>query len=200
MMTNCGKLFLDLRLRLANTKYGQLIIGNTQKNPPITHLMLVSVYTFLIELAQLSLYLLQLSAYYSQYVLLYFFSRKRSADVIKEFIVTTGVKLTNSKSITTKVGFEYSLKSSLGASFKGITAGVEATTTISSQLETSLMSSEDKFWSKQTKTIYTAPAGKRYRIVQTLVDFSSPLEADNVSLYLTERIEETDQLGSLKTQ
>ena len=102
------------------------------------------------------------------------------------------MKLTNSENISTRVGFETSLKASLGASIYGITAGIEATTTFSTQIEISLMSSEERFWSKSTTTTYKAPPGKRYRIVQTILDFSSALSRDDVSLYTMERIEESD--------
>ena len=122
---------------------------------------------------------------------LFFIYRQGTKDVIKEFKITTGVKLTNSQSLTTKVGFEYSLKSSLSAGIDGITAGMESQYKFSLQLETSVSSSEEKSWSKETTTTYTAPARKKYRVLQTLIDFSSPLDSDNCCLYCQERIEES---------
>ena len=101
------------------------------------------------------------------------------------------MKLTNSQSLTTKFGFEYSLKSSLSAGIEGITAGMESQYTFSVQLESSVSSSEEKSWSKETTMTYIAPAGKKYQVFQTLVDFSSPLDSDNCCLYCQERIQES---------
>ena len=55
---------------------------------------------------------------------LFFIYRQGTKDITKEFKITTGAKLTNSQSLTTKVGFEYSLKSSLSVGFDGIKAGM----------------------------------------------------------------------------
>ena len=101
------------------------------------------------------------------------------------------MKLTKSTSVSTKIGFEYSLKSSLSVPIKGITAGMESTYKFSMEIQTSMSSSEEKSWSKETATTYTAPAGKKYRVLQTLLDFSSPLDSDNCCLYCTERIDES---------
>ena len=122
----------------------------------------------------------------------YFIRRQGSTAVTKEFTITTGLKLTKSKTVTTTAGFEHSITASLSVPIKGLTAGMESTTKFYAQIESSLSSSEEKYWSKQTKTTYTAPAGKKYRVVQTLLDFSSPLELDDSTLYNSERIEESD--------
>ena len=54
----------------------------------------------------------------------------------------------------------YSLKSSISAGIDGLSAGMESTFTLSAQVETSISSSEEKFWPKEVKKKYTAPAGK----------------------------------------
>lgn len=99
--------------------------------------------------------------------------------------------MTNSSSLTTRVGFEYSLKASLGIGIEGITAGMESTAKFSAQIEASISSSEEKFWSKEITKKYIAPAGKQFRVVQTQLDFSSPLDSDNCGLYCAERVIET---------
>ena len=113
--------------------------------------------------------------------------RQGTHDITVTYEVTTGLKLTRSSSLTTRVGFEYSLKSSLSAGIEGISAGMESTATFSTQIETSVSSSEEKFWTKTIKKNYTVPAGKKYRVLQTVLDFSSPLEIDDCSLYFEER-------------
>ena len=115
--------------------------------------------------------------------MLFFMYRQGTKDVTKEFKITTGLKLTNS---TTRVGFEYSLKTSLSAGIEGITAGMESQYTFSAQIESSVSSSEEKSWSKETTTTYTAPAGKKYQVLQMILDFSSPLDSDNCCLYCQE--------------
>ena len=113
--------------------------------------------------------------------------RQGTHDITVTYEVTTGLKLTRSSSLTTRVGFEYSLKSSLSAGIEGISAGMESTATFSTQIETSVSSSEEKFWTKTITKNYTVPAGKKYRVLQTVLDFSSPLEIDDCSLYFEER-------------
>ena len=105
--------------------------------------------------------------------------------------IITGMKLTASQSLTTKVGFEYSLKSSVSAGIEGLTAGMESQYKISTEIDSSISSSEERYWSRETSTTYIAPAGKNYSVLQTLVDFSSPLDSDNCCLYCMERIKES---------
>jgi len=82
----------------------------------------------------------------------------------------------------------------MSAGIEGISASMEAQYKFSTQLGESMSRSEEKSWSKTTKTKYTAPAGKNYRVWQTVVKFSSPLESDNCCLHCKEkRIEETTE-------
>lgn len=100
--------------------------------------------------------------------------------------------MTNSESLSTKFGFEYSLKSSVSAAIEGVgKASVEAQSKYSFSLEAGWSKSKEESWSKETTTTYTAPAMKKYRVLQTLIDFSSPLDSDNCCLYCQERIEES---------
>ena len=101
------------------------------------------------------------------------------------------MKLTKSQSLSTKIGFEYSLKSSVSA-VPGISPGMESELKLTTQIESSVSSSEESSWIKETTTTYTAPAGKKYKVLQTLLDFSSPLELDNCCRYCHERIEESN--------
>ena len=106
----------------------------------------------------------------------------------KTFTITTGIILTESNTVSTKVGFEYSLTNSVEA------AGMESTATFTSEIATSLSTSRESSWSKQTTTTFTAPAGKHYKIFQIILDFSSPYQLDDCSLYTHERIEENGLL------
>ena len=124
--------------------------------------------------------------------LAYFICRKGKFDIPIEVTVTTGLKLTHSSSLTTKVGFERSLKCSLSAGIDGIKAGVESGAKFTAELQASMCSGDEISWSKQIKKKYIAPAGKKYRVVQMVLDFSSQLEVDNCRLYCVERVEECD--------
>lgn len=118
--------------------------------------------------------------------------RQGKYDIPIEVTVTTGLKLTSSSSLSTKVGFKYSLKSSVSAGIDGVKAGMESSAEFSAQIEGSISKDEEKYWSKQIKKKYIAPAGKKYRVVQTILDFSSKHDVDNCSLYCSERVEESD--------
>ena len=79
----------------------------------------------------------------------------------------------------------------MSAGIPGITAGMESEAKLSAEIEASVSSSEESSWSKETTETYTAPAGKKYQVLQTLLDFSSPLDSDNCCLYCYERIKES---------
>ena len=118
--------------------------------------------------------------------------RKGTKEICIEVKVTTGLKLTRSSSFTTRVGVKYSLKSSLSGTIEGITAGMESIAEISTQIESSISSLKEKFWSKEVVKKYIVPAGKKYQVVQTILDFSSPLDLDDCRFYCLERMEESD--------
>ena len=113
----------------------------------------------------------------------------------KEFRITTGIKMSKSESVSTKVGFELSLKASVSAGIGGyFSAALETTATFTHEIHRSLSTSTESSWSKETTTKFTAPAGKRYKVFQTILDFSSPYQLDDCSLYSHERIEENGLL------
>ena len=123
---------------------------------------------------------------------LFFICRQGTTDITKQFKITTGMKLTNSESLSTKFGFEYSLKSSASIGIEGVgKAGMEIQSKFSFSLEAGWSKSKEESWSKETTTTYIAPAGKKYRVLQTFIDFSSPLDSDNCCFYCRERIEES---------
>ena len=112
-------------------------------------------------------------------------NRQGSEDFSEEKTVTTGLKLTSSASISTKVGLESSLKASL--------SGVgEFQTTLFLQMERSLSHTEVKNWSRQSKIKFTAPKGKNYRVKQVTCNFKSPLADDDCELTCDYMVEETD--------
>lgn len=118
--------------------------------------------------------------------------RHGTEPVTKEFKVLTGVKLTKSSSLSTKFHFEVSLKASLSSEIPGLKGGMETTLTLSTEISSSVSKSDERSWIKEAKTKFTAPAGKKYRVLQTVVNFSSKLSADDTTLYASERIEESD--------
>ena len=103
---------------------------------------------------------------------------------------TTGLILTKSKSVSTKIGFESSLKASVSAGVEGLTENMVTTAQIKEEISSSLLGSEEENWSKVFKTRHTIPAWRNYRVWQLHLNFSSPIESDNCSLYCSERIEE----------
>ena len=80
----------------------------------------------------------------------------------------------------------------MSAGIDGINAGTEETAKFTAQIEASVSNGEEKYWSKEIKKKYIAPAGKKYRVVQTVLDFSSRLDVDNCSLFCLERVEQSD--------
>lgn len=115
-------------------------------------------------------------------------NRKGSKDFQKEVTVTTGLTLTNSKTLSTKLGTETSLK--VTAAF-GEIFSTELTHTISTEISTSMSSSNESQWSSTTKQTFIAPAGKNYRVRQRIIDFESQLPQDSVRLYMAYKISET---------
>lgn len=109
----------------------------------------------------------------------------------KSFKIITGLKLTRSKTVSIKVGFEKSLTASVGAAGLG-SAGFS--TKFFAEIHTSLLTESESSWSKETTTEFTAPAGKHYIVYQTVLDFSSPYKKDDCSLYTHERITENGLL------
>jgi len=101
--------------------------------------------------------------------------------------VTTGIVLTRSETVSTKVGLAASLN--LAATYKAVTAGL--TTSVSYEITKSMTTTEEKSWSETTEIPFEAPAGKNYRVVQNTMIFTSPYPDDDMELFLSYRIDET---------
>lgn len=117
-------------------------------------------------------------------------NRQGSQPLEEEIEVTQGLKVTTSQTISTKVGFKYSLKASIN-SVPMISS--EVTAEMYAELETSLSRGEEKSWSMTRKRKFSAPAGKNYRVKQYKADFTSPIQTDNCSLRCKYKVEETKE-------
>ena len=115
-------------------------------------------------------------------------NREGTQDFSEKIKITTGLKLTTASSVSTKVGFELSLKASASYAI----ASVEVETKISAQIESSLSHTEEKSWSQEAEITFTAPKGKNYRVKQLTCNFKSPLASDNCALTCNYSVEETD--------
>lgn len=103
--------------------------------------------------------------------------------------VTTGVKLTNSQTVSTKNGFASALKAAVTAGASGFPSGVESTQKISALISSCVSRSQESAWSQESTKTFTVPAGKRIVVVQTVLQFTSPYSKDNCSLYTHESVE-----------
>ena len=124
--------------------------------------------------------------------------RQGTSAVPVRVAVIRGIKLISSTSLTTRVGYESSLKKSLSLGFDGHSVGMESITTLKLEIENSITTSTEKTWSKEVTQEFTVPPGKMYRVVQTHLDFSSPLNEDDCCLYCSRlRVEEQDSVDSI---
>ena len=115
-------------------------------------------------------------------------NRAGSRPYKQKTTVTMGLKLTSSNSLTSKVGLEVALAFAVS----GVGVSAEMTARVTSEISEYMSSSEEKSWSKTEETTFSAPAGKNYRVKQTVFRFSSPLGEDNLDLRSKYTIEETD--------
>ena len=115
-------------------------------------------------------------------------NRKGSNDFTEVVTVTKGLKLTSSLTLSTKVNLESSLEASIP--IDAISFGVSSK--IATELASSMTTTEEKSWSTATKTTFTAPKGKNYRVKQIEVDFDSVLPEDHLIFDSGYTIEETD--------
>lgn len=122
-------------------------------------------------------------------------NREATHDVPHIVQLTRGLTLTQSETVTTKVGLETALTASIemGIPFVG-DASFGMTTTLTTEVTNSISHGEERSWTESYTTTYTAPAGKNYRVIQMGCDLNSPLAADDMylfSTYLT--VEESDE-------
>lgn len=116
-------------------------------------------------------------------------NRQGSRDITEKVEYSEGLKLTQSSEISTQIGMETSLTLSVDE----LVEKESITSTLKTDISTSIKRGSEKTWSKKVTTTYNAPAGKNYRVVQLGCNFDSPLQIDNMYLDSTHiQIQETD--------
>lgn len=78
----------------------------------------------------------------------------------------------------------------MSAGIDGLSAGMESSYKFSAEIHNSVTSSREDTWSKETSTEFTAPPYRFYEVRQTMLNFASPYQLDNCSLYSRERVSE----------
>ena len=100
--------------------------------------------------------------------------------------VTTGLEFSSYSSISTSVGLEQSLMTSISRA--AVDEEVEAR--IKAEIQYSMLRSKED-WSRTSTITFTAPAYKNYRIKQLMCYFSSPLLSDDCVLTCNCIVEES---------
>ena len=101
-------------------------------------------------------------------------------------MVTQGLKLTKSSSVSTKRSLEFLLGAVIPSSVP-TPIGLK----MKSQIKTSLKKISEKTWSSKSTITFTAPKGKKYRVTQFVVTFKSEIPGDEMALYGSYKVEET---------
>ena len=107
--------------------------------------------------------------------------------VLHDNVLNPGLNLTSSKSFSTKFGLKTSLEASIGQGGFGTLQMTDCST----ELESSVSTTDEKSWQRETKVKLVARAGKNYRVLQNTVKFESPLVADNCKLLCSYTIEKS---------
>ena len=113
-------------------------------------------------------------------------NRQGSLPFVEKKVVTQGLKLTKSSSVSTKRSLEFSLDAVIPSSVP-TKIGLK----MKSQIKTSLKKSSEKTWSSKSTITFTAPAGKNYRVTQFVVTYKSEIPGDDIALYTSYKVEET---------
>lgn len=113
-------------------------------------------------------------------------NRQGSKAFVEKKVVTQGLKLTKSSSVSTKRSLEFSLDAVIPSSVP-TKIGLK----MKSQIKTSLKKSSEKTWSSKSTITFTAPKGKNYRVTQFVVTFKSEIPGDAMALYGSYKVEET---------
>ena len=113
-------------------------------------------------------------------------NRQGSLPFVEKKVVTQGLKLTKSSSLSTKT----SLEASLGAAIP-IHVPFKLGLSIKAVVHTALKKSSEKTWSSKSTITFTAPKGKNYRVTQFVVTFKSEIPGDEMALYGSYKVEET---------
>lgn len=136
----------------------------------------------------------------SQSIIWQFDNLENSRNFSQEVTLTTGLKITSSKDVSTKVGLTDSLKAAVSASASakasGSAFGVSAEASVSatasaaksSEIQeeiTQVISSQtESTWSSTSKTKFQVQAKKYFRVFQEVVSFKSLIRDDNCELTL----------------
>merc|ERR1712141_695787 len=101
---------------------------------------------------------------------------------VEKKVVTQGLKLTKSSSVSTKRSLEFSLDAVIPSSVP---------TKIGLKMKSQIKTSLKKTWSSKSTITFTAPKGKNYRVTQFVVTFKSEIPGDAMALYGSYKVEET---------
>lgn len=112
-------------------------------------------------------------------------NRQGSQEFSEKVTITTGLKLTQSSSFTTKTSLTTSLEAALCLFSAKVEMNVEIENTVSTGSEQS--------WSVEREITFTAPPGKIYRVRQPQVVFKSMLHDDDCVFTGNYKIEESTQ-------
>jgi len=104
-------------------------------------------------------------------------NRQGTQDFAETIKITSGIVMTYSESLTTKVGLEATLKKSVAK------LGGDVEAKVSTEISKALSKGTEQSWSYEREITFTAPAGKNYRVLQDQVKFNSDLKRDNIIFY-----------------
>ena len=106
--------------------------------------------------------------------------------------VTTGITKSTTTTVQNKVTFTQSIEASMSGVIKEI--GVEETSTMefSTELEESLLETNEQNWSKTVTITFVIPAGKNIKVMQLAVKFDGELSWETCSLLTSIKIFESD--------
>lgn len=122
-------------------------------------------------------------------------NRDSTRDVTRVVQITKGLRLTNSRSVSTKIGLATSLTASIEMAIPLIgSASLEMSQSMTSEITNSISHGEENSWTETISTTFIVPAGKNYRVIQMGANLNSPLVADNMYLASTYiKVEESDE-------
>ena len=101
--------------------------------------------------------------------------------------VTQGLKLTESSTVSTTVNLEASLGFTIP-----IKMPIDVGLAMKGEIKKSLTRGSEKTWNTKSTITFTAPAGTNYRVTQFIVTFKSEIPGDEIALYTSYKVEETD--------
>lgn len=111
-----------------------------------------------------------------------------SYPVSNKVTITEGLVHRSSSSFSTTNGLTLALEASVG--FEDFSSSVK--TEFSMLIARTTTTGSEKSWSKTVEITFTAPAHKFYRVSQLSMDFDSPYDRDDCTIYGSYKIEESD--------